>query len=258
MSISNPELKKLYALSAGRCNICNTNLFENDVHIGQMAHIIAKSIKGPRGEEYLNSGINSYNNLILLCANHHLEVDGSLDFYTVDKLHSIKKSHESKIKHALNFSETETRERKNDVTFLNCYFEFVPFSKLPYYVQHIPGTVNFDLCRFGDMFDAILQDLPMYYPLNDTDLNRRFQNFIDAYDSLWSVIRGSSYFEGYEYSHFGEVDQSNFIRLEKNTLPYRLIQQLIVTLESRNRELLGSYHELIAFIRLNYREVNMG
>ena len=93
MSISQNDIKKLFSLSAGMCNICRLQLAEHDVLIGEMAHIIAKSPNGPRGNNY-SPQINSYNNLILLCPNHHTETNDT-EKYTVDSLREMKQRHES-------------------------------------------------------------------------------------------------------------------------------------------------------------------
>lgn len=145
MSISNPEIKKLYGLAAGRCSICKINVFDNDVHIGEMAHIIAKSENGARGGESILGDRNSYENLILLCANHHLEVDQNSLFYTTAKLHAIKASHEENISLIFDYS----RERNDDLTFLKTFMEFVPFTKLVYFVEVLTFvcTIRFVHCR---------------------------------------------------------------------------------------------------------------
>lgn len=49
MGIKSLDIKKLYGRSAGRCNFCTRCFwFKEDVHIGQMAHVIAESPKGPQ------------------------------------------------------------------------------------------------------------------------------------------------------------------------------------------------------------------
>lgn len=44
---------------------------------------------------------DSYDNLILLCANHHREVDDNIDKYTVGELHTIKSRHEEWVRGSL-------------------------------------------------------------------------------------------------------------------------------------------------------------
>ncbi|MDA3897365.1 MAG: HNH endonuclease signature motif containing protein [Desulfobacteraceae bacterium] len=80
MNISDKDLKKLWGLAAGRCSKpgcqkeCIKFLQANDpTIIGEMAHVIAKSPKGPRG--IMEGGKDEYENLLLLCPTHHREID---------------------------------------------------------------------------------------------------------------------------------------------------------------------------------------
>jgi hypothetical protein len=66
--------------------------------VGQEAHIIARSPGGPRYETLAPEVRDGYDNLILLCANDHLEVDTQLTRYTVERLRSIKHRHELWVK----------------------------------------------------------------------------------------------------------------------------------------------------------------
>lgn len=97
------DRNKLWALSAGRYAICNTMLIcsDNTSNIGKEFHIISQQKGGPRYQPNL-SDYNNYENYILLCANHHKEIDSNLKYYTVEVLKRIKKNHELKIEKQLN------------------------------------------------------------------------------------------------------------------------------------------------------------
>jgi hypothetical protein len=253
MSISNPEIKKLYGLSAGRCNICRVNLFENEVHIGQMAHVIAKSLDGPRGSQKIFGSRNSYDNLILLCANHHCEVDQNPENYSVEKLQQIKYEHENYIKSLFN----STDERKNDIVFLNSFMEFVPFIKLPYFVEYLPRSVNLDLCLIGDMFDALTRMNHHLYPMNDIILQQYFESFLSDYQKLWKVIAGSTFVDDYLQPHFSQADDRFYLNMERRFLPYNVIEDLNRQLEILKSNFIDSYIQLTTFLRSNYKEVNL-
>jgi hypothetical protein len=67
------------------------------VVLGQMAHIVAESPDGPRGESPLTlQQRNSYENLILLCSPHHqfIDAEANVPKYTVERLHAMKEAHE--------------------------------------------------------------------------------------------------------------------------------------------------------------------
>ncbi|GIB53469.1 hypothetical protein VCSRO187_3560 [Vibrio cholerae] len=253
LSISNPELKKLYGLAAGRCSICKLNVFGNDVHIGEMAHIIAKKVKGPRGNVNLSGDRNGYDNLILLCANHHTEVDQNPDFYTIEKLHSIKAEHEASVASIFEVP----MDRVNDINFLNIFMKFVPFTRLRYYVEHLPLSVKLELCTVGDMFEAHLKDNPHLYPLNDQNLQSYFSSFINSYDELWSVISGYTSVDGRQQANFSQADERFYLHMEKRYLPYKATVALRDKLEVLNSRFISAYLDLIEYIRGNYKEVDM-
>lgn len=64
-----------------------------------MAHIIARQPKGRRGVE--GGGSNAYDNLILLCPNHHTEIDKTPEgTFSVELLHEWKAAHEARVRAA--------------------------------------------------------------------------------------------------------------------------------------------------------------
>lgn len=96
-SISRSDEYKLWREASSRCSICREELFkfERNSILGEMAHIVAASKDGPRGNSELSSEErDSYQNLILLCPNHHSIIDNDETTWTVEKLHKMKKAHE--------------------------------------------------------------------------------------------------------------------------------------------------------------------
>ncbi len=60
-----------------------------------MAHIVASSDAGPRGDpSFPSSDRNKYENLILLCPNHHKEIDSEVARFTSQVLTEMKEEHE--------------------------------------------------------------------------------------------------------------------------------------------------------------------
>jgi hypothetical protein len=103
MPISTPDVKRLWARSAGRCAYpgCGQDcvvLLEADegvAIIGEMAHMIARRSSGPRGDD--GDGSNAYDNLILLCPTHHRLVDKYPSNYPEARLREWKSAHESRV-----------------------------------------------------------------------------------------------------------------------------------------------------------------
>ena len=99
------EIKILWGRSGNRCAICKLELTPDGSRetLGEMAHIVAKSSDGPRGDETMSvEQRNAYDNLILLCPTHHAEVDKTPDDWSIYQLHTIKRGHEEWVSEQLN------------------------------------------------------------------------------------------------------------------------------------------------------------
>ena len=123
MAISDHARKLLWGKSANRCSICRVELTKeenaNDVHsiIGDECHIISKAINGPRYHGTTHEGLDDYPNLILLCKNHHKEIDDHSVKYNAISLHEIKKKHIDWVARTLssaNRANTEYEQTKDD------------------------------------------------------------------------------------------------------------------------------------------------
>lgn len=113
MSISHADQRKLFQLSGNRCAFpdCTRLLvhpetvLDDSVVLSEVAHIVARSIEGPRGHDPLPLGErDGFANLILLCERHHHVVDAQPQFYTVARLLQFKQDHEDRIGAALDRS----------------------------------------------------------------------------------------------------------------------------------------------------------
>jgi hypothetical protein len=117
MAISSKIKRLLLAKSGGYCQNpeCNNDLlsfFEDGKLNGieELAHIVGKNIKGPRGKNSLNlNERDQYVNIILLCPNCHTKVDKNPRLFTVDLLQQWKNKHEEKIKACFYVPEFTTR-----------------------------------------------------------------------------------------------------------------------------------------------------
>jgi len=70
--------------------------------IGEACHIVAQSPSGPRGHSPLTpEQRDHYDNLILLCRNHHKQVDDQENTYTVQCLLDMKAAHEKWVRETL-------------------------------------------------------------------------------------------------------------------------------------------------------------
>ena len=106
-SYSWKTLKTLFALSGNQCAYpeCAFPIIgpatekSGDIVIGEISHIYALSEDGPRWKPGLtNKELNSPENLILFCPNHHTIVDDQPETYPAEPLVEWKREHEAKIR----------------------------------------------------------------------------------------------------------------------------------------------------------------
>jgi hypothetical protein len=93
-------IKKLYALSGNECSFpgCSKQMVnQSTAKNSNICHIEAANSDGQRYRSTMTDKKRAdYENLILLCVDHHTETD-DVDKYTVAKLKQMKDEHEAKI-----------------------------------------------------------------------------------------------------------------------------------------------------------------
>lgn len=107
LAASNPVVLEVWARAAGRCQFfgCPEYLLKDNVtdlaaKLGDVAHIVARKRKGPRGNDPLPlEKRNELENLMLACPNHHKRIDNKrLEArYPVHLLRQYKHDHEERI-----------------------------------------------------------------------------------------------------------------------------------------------------------------
>ena len=109
MTISVLTRKRLWGRSGNRCSIptCRKHLELSATELdcastlAEECHIRPQSPRGPRGTDVSVGDINVYDNLLLLCPNHHKEVDCHRNTYPIERLRAIKADHEAWVQLAL-------------------------------------------------------------------------------------------------------------------------------------------------------------
>ncbi len=102
-NIKVPILTQLWGMTAGRCEFCNRSLLKDltlgeDGNYGQVAHIHAVSLNGPRHvPDMSKEEINNVANLMLLCYDHHTMIDKNPDRFSDDSLYKLKCEAEARI-----------------------------------------------------------------------------------------------------------------------------------------------------------------
>lgn len=125
MAIREKAIKLLWSNAAGRCSFtdCNERLtVEQAAHsaphtLGEMAHIKGKREGSNRYDEtQTDKQRDSYENLILLCPNHHTLIDKpeNEEIYTVDTLTDMKIVHEGYISKRLDSTKISNIDELKD------------------------------------------------------------------------------------------------------------------------------------------------
>jgi HNH endonuclease len=113
VAIAEKEVKLLWGRAAGYCSNpeCRTKLSSledenNPFLLGEMAHIVARNVGGPRAAA--QPGADVYQNLILLCPTCHTKIDKAPGSFPIDLLSDWKAQHEAWVEQSLSGTNFET------------------------------------------------------------------------------------------------------------------------------------------------------
>ena len=104
MAITLSDAKVLWGRAGARCSnpACRADLTQDisgaALHMGEMAHLIAHSAGGPRGDGVGKN--DGYGNLILLCTGCHTLIDKAPDAFPEDLLRQWKAEREEEVQQA--------------------------------------------------------------------------------------------------------------------------------------------------------------
>jgi HNH endonuclease len=111
--IAEKEVKLLWGRAAGYCSnpACRIKLSsvedeENPFLLGEMAHIVARNVGGPRAAA--QAGADVYENLILLCPTCHTKIDKAPGSFPINLLSDWKVQHEAWVEQSLSGTTFET------------------------------------------------------------------------------------------------------------------------------------------------------
>ncbi|MNR84319.1 hypothetical protein D3C72_151170 [compost metagenome] len=253
-SISNRTVSKLFGIAAGRCSMCKTPLVERDVKIGQMAHIIAKNFGGARGNISVTGDINGYENLILLCPNHHAEIDDNENRYPPEELHRIKAEHENYVR--LLFDQN-SQKRVMDVSGLRALMLYLPFTQMVVLTHGLPERFNHMLLYITETLDHFSNDNPQCRPFSDVNLEEYFLRFSQCIFDLVDYEQHAFIGETNVFMPGSLIDadpNTSYLNPMLNNIERRKASQEIANLLNG---LSNSYHPFLQYLRNNYPEVNL-
>lgn len=183
-----------------------------DTVVSQEAHIVAREEGGPRGDSPLTPDERDrYDNLILLCLEHHKVVDDDPTTWTVNRLHEMKHEHEARIEAAL--SPKDALTAKQELLYAKLISGWIHRAKVDEWEQ----WTSFPLAVRPHGPKALLEDLgdtakwiftrpwPGLYPFVDL----AFENYRRVSGDLAMVLNYSAdrtYKSDYEIDTFYKKD----------------------------------------------------
>jgi len=167
MSISQRDIKLLWARAAGRCSFSgcgvkltqDKNLASDSFPLGEQAHIVGESEDAPRGRGPLTADErNSYFNRILLCPTHHTVVDNNPEDYPVEKLHIMKAQHELWVEQTLSESK-DVHKTAQDVIYADLIDAMVEACQLDSWDEWASRALSTDMNWDEDAHDRLFKFL---------------------------------------------------------------------------------------------------
>lgn len=183
--IPDKEKKALTLKSGNLCAFprCGRKLVEPETEdddpaiVGEIAHIVADSRQGPRGDSPLSDEERSkQSNLILLCSNHHSIIDKQKHTYSVQVLRQMKADHEAFVERQLSGAQPS---QKTQLVSEEIHSTLLPVTDLPRVVFSAP-------CSFSDgQEDQVKKRIK--YPKDNFELTPFLirENKLFAFHALW-------------------------------------------------------------------------
>jgi hypothetical protein len=210
MSISVQDRKRLWGRAASRCAFpdCRQELIaemtaaEGVYLVGQEAHIVGQSSDGPRGESDLIER-DTYENLILLCAHHHITIDNDVSTYPTEKLLKMKTDHELWVRRQLDvsFAEQAILERYGQI--IDEWAGRVGLEQWMHWSGHITNPLGPQVA--ADTLDELTNTgiwmRGVIWPHMLTSLERSFSNFEEVLNDFLIEFNREADYVGGRTSH---------------------------------------------------------
>lgn len=215
MGISIKTRKMLWGKAANRCAydeckielVMGENQTDDPSIVGEECHIVARELRGPRGDYDLQSDKRDlYNNLILLCNVHHKLVDDQPNTYSVEKLSEMKNVHEEWVNKSLNI---DPISMKNDLIYSTYIDEWAKRANLDIWSNWTSyllgsGQPSIDKSVMNDLEELKEWMFTRVMPNQYTGLENAWENFRRVLQALINTFfqHSKAYDNGYETEKF--------------------------------------------------------
>lgn len=212
MAISDKDRKRLWAKSGNRCAICRhelimTNENQSDFNIGEECHIVSSTPNGPRHESGLEN-YDSYDNLILLCRNHHKIIDdiSNILLFSKERLFDIKSKHEAWVKEKLSMTKKTDR-----VDLISTGSELAAILSGCYAMERTNDNItNKDDAEYiGSIWQTIMDYIDVFHywePYQQIQAEYELQELLDEMSKKGYFMYGKRVSRKMKYAN-GETDQ---------------------------------------------------
>jgi HNH endonuclease len=222
MSVSYPVKIQVWAAAAGRCCKCKMILIkepnDDQAHftIGEVAHIHGEHVGAKRfRHEFSEEQTNSFPNLMLMCPNHHTEIDRDDVTYTVDVLKRMKVEHEDWIKKQLSIAAFNTSFAELEVVLKYLSSASIDTTQVDFRVitpseKILKNNLSNSIAGYITM-GMIKSELVKDYLNRNPDINfanRLRKGFVDYYFELKGKMNGDELF--YSLLAFASGSSSEF------------------------------------------------
>jgi hypothetical protein len=178
MSVPEAEQRKVFARSGNRCAFAECRRIltadasppDRIIVLGEIAHIVAERLDGPRGHSPLALlERNRAENLILLCNNHHQLIDSQPHTYSVDRLLAMKEAHERWVDKTLGDGKRQDVYPNGPRVQEVVHSTLLPVERMPAYVYGVPCSLEerdvqplLGRLRAGEMAPYIVRGKKLY------------------------------------------------------------------------------------------------
>lgn len=211
--------------------------------IGEMCHMVAESEDGPRGHSPMTrEQRDTYQNLILLCRNHHGEIDAQPATFSVERLQQIKTEHEDWVSKSL--PGYDQGRQSDDEIYAGYVDEWARRSELDGWSGWTSFLLSHDDPKITVVLDLELEELRTWllnrvWPGRYPKLEQAFANFRVVLQDFQNVFRehaekptlNNDWLVTVKFYHIREWDKERYDQLLDRYLSHvALVQDLVLEL----------------------------
>jgi hypothetical protein len=212
MSYPEKTVKMLWGRAANRCAICRIELVmdrsgtDDESIVGDIAHIVARAEDGeaaPRSvatltatelDQYatLIAERNKYRNLILLCKNHHKQVDDQPSAFPIGGLLKLKTNHEDWVRQSL--GTFDEKKQRDDELYADYVDTWARYARLREWIGWTSGIFSSGQPSLSKEMDVNLETLRTWlvnrvWPHRYPDLEDAFARFRWVLEDFHGLFR---------------------------------------------------------------------